>query len=207
MIVAFGTSTPTSITVVATSTSSSPSLNCAHHLAPVGGLEPAVQQPDAVARELGARAGARPRPRPRGRAASRTPRSAGRRRTPAGPSSRCAHSRSYAAARALLADPRGHDRLAVRGRLRDLGHGEVAVDGQRERARDRRRRHVQDVRRAPLGERLALLDAEAVLLVDDRDGEVGELDVALDQRVRADRDLRLAARDRGARRASSRPCP
>ena len=54
---------------------------------------------------------------------------------------------------------------------------------------------MQDVRRASLGERLPLLDAEAVLLVDDGDREVGELDVALDQRVRADRDLRDAARD------------
>ena len=54
---------------------------------------------------------------------------------------------------------------------------------------------MQDVRRASLGERLPLLDAEAVLLVDDGDREVGELDVALDQRVRADRDLRVAVRD------------
>ena len=73
--------------------------------------------------------------------------------------------------------------------------GEVAVDGQRERARDRRRRHVEDVRAAPLGERGALLDAEAVLLVDDGDGEVAEADLLLDQRVRADRDLHVARGD------------
>ncbi len=48
-------------------------------------------------------------------------------------------------------------------------------------------------------ERLALLDAEAVLLVDDRDREVGEHDPALDQRVRADRDLGLPRLDLGAR--------
>ena len=47
---------------------------------------------------------------------------------------------------------------------------------------------MEDVRAAALGERGPLLDAEAVLLVDDRDGEVGELDLALDQRVGADRD-------------------
>ena len=35
---------------------------------------------------------------------------------------------------------------------------------------------MQHVRGAPLGESGALLDAEAVLLVDDGDGEVGELD-------------------------------
>ena len=59
---------------------------------------------------------------------------------------------------------------------------------------------MQDVRRAALGERPALLDAEAVLLVDDRDGEVGELDILLDQRVRADDDVRLAAELRLASR-------
>src|SRR3954452_4038606 len=48
---------------------------------------------------------------------------------------------------------------------------------------------------APFAERLALLDAEAVLLVDNRDCEVEELDVALDQSVRADRDLCDPARD------------
>ena len=54
MIVAFGTSTPTSITVVATSTSSSPVLERPHHLAPLGRLQPPVQQADPVAGELGA---------------------------------------------------------------------------------------------------------------------------------------------------------
>ena len=41
----------------------------------------------------------------------------------------------------------------------------------------------------PSVERRALLDAEAVLLVDDRDREVAELDALLDQRVRADDDV------------------
>ena len=36
----------------------------------------------------------------------------------------------------------------------------------------------------------ALLDAEPVLLVDDGDGDVVEVDAFLDQRVRADEDLR-----------------
>ena len=48
-------------------------------------------------------------------------------------------------------------------------------------------------------QRAALLDAEAVLLVHHRDRERGELDVLLDQRVRADDELRLAVRDRIAR--------
>ncbi len=94
---------------------------------------------------------------------------------------------------ALVGDPGGDDRLAARRRLRDLAHREVAVDRERERARDRRRGHVQDMRRAALDERRALLDAEAVLLVDDRDGEVAELEALLDQRVRADDDVRLPA--------------
>ena len=50
--VAFGTSTPTSITVVATSTSSSPRLEPRHELAPVGGLELPVQAADAEVAEL-----------------------------------------------------------------------------------------------------------------------------------------------------------
>ena len=51
------------------------------------------------------------------------------------------------------------------------------------------------MRAAPLGERGALLDAEAVLLVDDGNGEVAEADLLLDQRVRADRDLHVAGGD------------
>ena len=82
------------------------------------------------------------------------------------------------------------------GRRRgDLGDGQVAVHGEREGARDRRRGHVEDVRAAALRERGALLDAEAVLLVDDRDGEVAEADLLLDQRVRADDDLHVARGD------------
>ena len=58
---------------------------------------------------------------------------------------------------------------------------------------------MQHVRRAALDQGGPLLDPEAVLLVDDGDGEVGELDLLLDERVRAHRELRLAARERGAR--------
>ena len=57
---------------------------------------------------------------------------------------------------------------------------------------------MQDVRGASLGQGFALLDAEAVLLVDDRDRDVREVDPLLDQRVRADQD-------RGARRGVARP--
>src|SRR5439155_15317050 len=84
---------------------------------------------------------------------------------------------------ALGSDPRGDDRLARGGRLRDLRDRQVAIERQRERARDRGRGHVKNVRRAAFGERAALLDAEAVLLVDDRDAELAEVDAFLDQRV------------------------
>ena len=60
-----------------------------------------------------------------------------------------------------------------------------------------------------LAERLAaqrqpLRDAEAVLLVDDREPQPRQLDVLLEQRVGADRELRLAA---GDRRAALRAAP
>ena len=54
---------------------------------------------------------------------------------------------------------------------------------------------MQHVRAAIVGERRALLDAEAVLLVDDRHREVAKLDVPLDQRVCSDGDLDIARRD------------
>ena len=50
---------------------------------------------------------------------------------------------------------------------------------------------MQHVRGATLHQRLSLLDTEAVLLVDDRDGEIAQLDALLDQRVRADHDVDL----------------
>jgi hypothetical protein len=60
---------------------------------------------------------------------------------------------------------------------------------------------VQHVRRKRtiLCQRAPLLDAEAMLLVDDRDREVRQLDVLLDQRVRADDDRRVRAAAHGPR--------
>ena len=46
------------------------------------------------------------------------------------------------------------------------------------------------MRRLPAGDRPPLLDAEPMLLVHDRDGDLGEIDAFLDQRMRADEDLR-----------------
>ena len=60
-------------------------------------------------------------------------------------------------------------------------------------------------RPAALGaQRVALLDAEAVLLVDDDQPEVGELDALLQQRVGADDDAGPAVGDLGARLAAGR---
>ena len=53
-------------------------------------------------------------------------------------------------------------------------------------------------------QRVALLDAEAVLLVDDDQAEVGELDGVLEQRVGADDDAGVAADDVEQRRAPGR---
>ena len=98
----------------------------------------------------------------------------------------------------VLRDPARDDRLPVRREDGELGDVEVAVDRQRQRAGDRRRGHVQDVRTAAFGERAALSDAEAVLLVHDRDGQVTEVDLLLDERMRADDERRVARGDAAA---------
>ena len=85
----------------------------------------------------------------------------------------------------------GPDRDPAGRRRPQVGHVEVGVEDLAERPRDRRRGHQQDVRRAAAGlrlERAALVDPEAVLLVDDDEAEVGERDRFLDQRVGADDD-------------------
>ena len=96
---------------------------------------------------------------------------------------------------------RGRDRLAAGRLLVEHRDVHVAEIGERQRARDRRRGHHQDVDRLALGaERQALVDAEAVLLVDDREAEIAEGDALLEQRVGADRDV-----DRCRRRAPPGP--
>ena len=89
--------------------------------------------------------------------------------------------------------------------MRDLADREVAVDRERERARDRRGGHMERVRHPPLRERLALLDAEAVLLVDHGDGEVAQVDAFLDERVRADEDARAGVALALRHRAGQQP--
>ena len=74
---------------------------------------------------------------------------------------------------------------------------EVAEHGERERARDRRGRHREQVRVLALGrERPPLRDAEAVLLVDHRQAQPRQLDRLGQQRVRADHDRDVAVLER-----------
>ena len=100
------------------------------------------------------------------------------------------------AVRALLgAHAARDDRLPPGRQLAQLGEVEVAVERERERARDRRGRHVQRVRAVALGEGCALLDAEAVLLVDDDQAQARELDARLEQGVRAHDERGVAGGD------------
>ena len=83
------------------------------------------------------------------------------------------------------ADP-GADRDAALRRGAQVGDVEVGVQDLAERPGDRRRGHEQDVRNGTARLRLEggpLLDAEPVLLVDDREGQVREADGLGDERV------------------------
>ena len=108
----------------------------------------------------------------------------------------------------LRLDPRAH-RLAARRQVGNLRHVELAVVGERERARNRRGGHQQHVRPQPLrAQRGALRDAEPVLLVDDHQPQLVERDRLLHQRVRADDEVRRAALDVREQRvlAAARAC-
>ena len=89
------------------------------------------------------------------------------------------------------------------GQPRDV---EIAIGGHHQGARDRRGAHQQGVGVAALcRERQALLDAKAVLLVDDDEREIAEFDIGLQQRVGPDDDRGQAGGEarqhRGARPA------
>ena len=189
MIVAFGTSTPTSITVVATRTSSSPRLNSSISARRSAGRSRPWSEPTRIAAKLGA---------PQalglllGRARLDGLRLRDERADDVGlaPVVQVPAEALVGLGAALVRHPARDDRLPAARRPRDLRHVEVAVDRLRERSRDRRRRHVQDVRGTAFRERAALLDSEAVLLVDHGDGQVVQRDAFLDERVRPDEDLR-----------------
>jgi hypothetical protein len=79
------------------------------------------------------------------------------------------------------------DRLAAGRQLVDHAQVEVREVRQRQRARDRRGRHHEVVRRvAHALEQGTLSHAELVLLVDHDQTEVRELDIFLDQRLCSD---------------------
>jgi hypothetical protein len=89
---------------------------------------------------------------------------------------------------ALGAQHAGLDRLAAGRHLVQAADVHLAILGERQGARDRRRGHDQQVRR-PLGlggQHHALGDAEAMLLVDDGEAEPAILDSLLEDRMRAD---------------------
>ena len=84
------------------------------------------------------------------------------------------------------------DAGAPLGHRADRGDVEVAEDRHRDGARDRRRGQHECVgRRALRAQRLALLDAEAVLLVDDDEAEIGERRAVAQKGVRPHDDPRL----------------
>ena len=93
-------------------------------------------------------------------------------------------------------DHLGLHRQPPGGHLAQLDDVHVAVDGQRQRARDRGRRHGQEVGHGPglEAQALALGHPEAVLLVDHHQPEVVEHDVVLDERVGAHHQGILAGR-------------
>ena len=109
-------------------------------------------------------------------------------------------------------DPRGLRRLDDVGddgrpAGRKLAQGEgfhVAKNGHGNRSWDWCRRHHEHVRRvlALLSQRISLLDSKAMLLIDDDQPQVKELDMRLDERMRADDDASRAGGNRRQRRAS-----
>ncbi|MEI3414767.1 MAG: hypothetical protein V8Q88_06290 [Christensenellales bacterium] len=77
------------------------------------------------------------------------------------------------------------------------GQVEVAVEHQRQRARNRRGAHHHDVRRvAFVFQRRALTDAKAMLFVGDGQPQIGKFNAFGDQRVRADDHLPCACGNR-----------
>ena len=133
-----------------------------------------------------------------------------------------AHDEGLAAGPKLLADalvgPRplalaarhvGLHRLAAGRQLAQDSRVEIGVDGEREGARDRRGRQVQHVRlqafRGLAVECRALTNAEAVLLVHDRDRQAVEGHVLLDQRVGPDDQRELAGGQLGQHVGAPRP--
>ena len=143
MMVASGTSTPTSITVVATRMLISPAAKRCHRASLSRALHLAVHEADACRRSVAAAPRSAPRRR-RGRG-SRIPRPAGRPSRPARRPSSARPTASTTSSRRSIGDGARIDRLAARRLLAQLRDVHVAEIGQHQRARDRRRGHHQHV--------------------------------------------------------------
>ncbi len=94
------------------------------------------------------------------------------------------------------------DAEAADRRRPQIRHVQVGVDDLAQHLRDGRRGHQQHVDRTALGRQgLPFRDAEAMLLVDDREPQVGEPDVVLDQRLGAhEHEAPTASQERGSHR-------
>ena len=206
--VASGTSTPTSITVVATRTSSSPARKAAIAASlSAAGIWP-CSRPDAQPGQVPRPPGARTRPPPRSPPPWPSPPPGGRPRRPGGrrPPRRAPAVQASVSSSVGPGPDRGH-RSAPGRELVEDGHVQVAEDHHGRRARDRRGRHHQQVGIGPavgtgrlgqhrgpplVAQRGALLHPEAVLLVDDHHAERVEPDLVGQQRVGADHHVHLA---------------
>ena len=194
--VAFGMSTPTSITVVAISRSASPVAEPVHDRLLVLGTHAPVEQVDPqVGEDLGGEAFGFGLGRLDLRAVALVDRGAHDEGLPARGDlapDEVVGGRPFAGA----TDGARLDRTASRGQLVEDHDIEVAVVGERQRPRDRRGRHDQHVRFAALGlERHALVQPEPVLLVHDGQRQVGERHALLHQRVGPDHEVDAAVGD------------
>ena len=165
---------PTSMTVVATSDVDFAGPEPPHDIVAFVRLEPSVHQAHAGAPAT-ARPGSGPWWWPRADRPARIPRSPAARRTPGG---RAPHaSRTNSITRSRCAPVRTAVRIGAppRRTVPERGDVEVAVERERQRARNRRGGEQQDVGCGALADQgRPLLDAEAVLLVDDDEAQPAE---------------------------------
>src|SRR3972149_4811631 len=189
MAVASGTSTPTSMTVVPTSTFTSParnrSITASRSRACIWPWTTPIRASTVIPTSI---------PLP-GRAAASPPPAPPRPRRPPRKEKRNPPRPPPPAPDELVRAPdAGLDRQPPGRRRAQVGDVEVGVQDPTQRLGDGRGGHEQDVGRGALRpEGLALGDPEAVLLVHDGQPEVGEGGGLLHEGVRADRDQALAA--------------
>ena len=200
MIVASGTLTPTSITVVATRILVVAARKILHRRVLVAALHLAVDETDLRAEKLAQIVGAVLRG---GEVAVLA--ALDQRADPIDPRPGADGPRQTGDhfVDALDIDRARVDLLAPRRLFPQRGQFHVAEIGQGERARDRRRGHRQHVYGFALfAEREPLMHPEAVLLVDHGEAQPREGDVVLHQSVGADHDVQRAAREPFQRRAA-----